>query len=445
MFSRILIANRGEIALRIIRACRELGVQCVVVYSEADRHAHYLSLADEAICIGPADPAESYLNIPRIISAAEISNVEAIHPGYGFLAENAHFVEICRDCKINFIGPAPESMHLLGDKVQARKLAEKSKVAVVPGSDKAVANEDEAAQLAEKIGYPVIIKAAAGGGGRGMRIAHNEMSLRVAFHSAETEASSAFKNADLYLEKYLEQSRHVEVQVLADHTGNTLHLWERDCSLQRRHQKLVEETPSPGLSTEVRQELCKAAVRLAKAAGYINAGTFEFLLDKNNKFYFSEANTRIQVEHPITEMVTGIDLVQWQLRIAAGENLKLRQKDIRQQGSAIECRINAEDPANDFAPCSGCIDRFIPPGGFGVRLDSHVYPGYRISPHYDSLIGKLVVHKKTRAEAIACMKRALQEFEVGPVKTTIGLCREILTHRQFVKGKVDTGFIERTW
>ena len=445
MFSRILIANRGEIALRIIRACRELDVQCVVVYSQADRDARYLSLADDAICIGPADPVESYLNVPRIISAAEISNVEAIHPGYGFLAEDAHFAEICRDCKISFIGPDPESIQLLGDKLQARKLAEKSKVPVVPGSHQPVANEDEAAKLADEIGYPVIIKAVAGGGGRGMRIAHNEMSLRVAFHSAETEAQGAFKNSDLYLEKFLEQSRHVEVQVLADRAGNIVHLWERDCSLQRRFQKVIEETPSPTIYSDVRQELCKAAVRLIKAAKYVNAGTVEFLLDKNNKFYFSEVNTRIQVEHPITEMVTGIDLVKWQLRIAAGEHLKLRQKDIRQEGVAIECRINAEDPANDFAPCPGSIDRFVPPGGLGVRLDTHVYPGYEISPHYDSLIGKLIVHKQTRPEAIACLKRALQEFEVGPVKTTIGLCREILTHRQYVKGKVDTGFIERTW
>ena len=445
MFSRILRANRGEIALRIIRACRELGIQCVVVYSQADRHAKYLSLADEAICIGPADPTESYLNIPRIISAAEISNVEAIHPGYGFLAENAHFAEVCRDCKITFIGPDPESMQLLGDKIEARKLAAKTKVPIAPGTNHPVVTEDEAAQIADEIGYPVIIKAAGGGGGRGIRIAHNQMSLRVAFHSAETEAKGAFKNSELYIEKYLEQAHHVEVQVLADRAGNTVHLWERDCSLQRRHQKIIEETPSPFITSDIRQELCKAAVRLIKAAKYVNAGTVEFLLDKSKKFYFSEVNTRIQVEHPVTEMVTGIDLVQWQLRIASGEHLKLRQKDIRQQGVAIECRINAEDPANKFTPCPGRIEQYVAPGGFGVRLDSHVYPGYVISPHYDSLIGKLIVHKKTRAEAIACLKRALAEFEVGPVKTTIGLCREILSHRQYIKGMVDTGFIERTW
>jgi len=445
MFSRILIANRGEIALRIIRACKELGIQSVAVYSDADRNSAYLKLADDSICIGPADPAESYLNIPRIISAAEISNVEAIHPGYGFLAENAHFAEVCRDCKIHFIGPSPEALKMLGDKITARKLAEQAKVLVVPGSEEAVPNEEEAVTLAAQMGYPVIIKASAGGGGRGMRIAHNEMSLRVAFHSAQTEAASAFKNSNVYIEKYLEQARHVEVQILADRAGNAVHLWERDCSLQRRHQKIIEETPGPSINNNVREELCKAALRLVKVANYVNAGTVEFLLDNKNKFYFSEVNTRIQVEHPITEMVTGIDMVKWQLRIAAGEHLKLRQKDIKQQGVAIECRINAEDPANDFQPCPGRIERFIAPGGLGVRLDTHVYAGYVISPRYDSLVGKLIVHKKTRPEAIACMKRALQEFEIEPIKSTRLLCLEILSHPQYVKGKVDTGFIERTW
>jgi len=445
MFSRILIANRGEIALRILRACREMGIQCVAVYSEADRGARYLELADETVCIGPAEPADSYLNVARIVSAAEISNVEAIHPGYGFLAENAHFAEVCRDCKIHFIGPDPESMRLLGDKIEARKLALKAKVPVVPGSPEALADENEAAKIAADIGYPVILKAAGGGGGRGMRVAHNEMSLRVAFHSAKTEAQAAFKNADIYLEKYLERARHVEVQVLADRAGNALHLWERDCSLQRRHQKLIEETPSPALNAVLREHLCKAALRLVKAANYVNAGTVEFLLAPDNKFYFSEVNTRIQVEHPVTEMATGIDLVQWQIRIAAGEPLKLRQKDIPQDGVAMECRINAEDPAAGFAPCPGRIDEFFAPGGPGVRLDTHVHAGYFVSPHYDSLIGKLIVHKKTRAEAIATMKRALAEFKIAPVRTTIPLYLEILSHRQFVKGNVDTGFIERTW
>jgi len=445
MFSRILIANRGEIALRIIRACRELGVQTVAVYSEADRGSAYLNLADETVCIGPEDPLESYLNISRIVSAAEISNVEAIHPGYGFLAENAHFAQVCQECKINFIGPSPESMRLLGDKVAARKLAQRAKVRVVPGSDGVIAGENEAVDLAATIGYPVIVKAAGGGGGRGMRIAHNEMSLRVAFHSAQTEAKNAFNNSDLYIEKFLEQARHIEVQILADRAGTVLHLWERDCSLQRRYQKIIEETPSPSINSDVREELCQAAVRLAKAAQYVNAGTVEFLLDKKNKYYFSEANTRIQVEHPITEMVTDVDLVKWQLRIAAGEHLKLRQKDIKQQGVAIECRINAEDPSDGFKPCPGQIERYVAPGGFGVRLDTHVHSGYKISPRYDSLIGKLIVHKKSRAEAIACMRRALQEYDLFPIKTTIPLCLEILSHPQYIKGQIDTGFVERTW
>lgn len=445
MFSRILIANRGEIALRVIRACRELGVQSVVVYSEADRGAHYLSLADQAICIGPGEAAESYLNIPRIISAAEIANVEAIHPGYGFLAENAHFSEVCRECKINFIGPDPESMKLLGDKVEARSLAKTAKVSITPGTEEPVSDENEAVKAAAAIGYPVIIKAAAGGGGRGMRIAHNEMSLRMALHSAQSEAANAFKNSTVYIEKFLEHARHVEVQILADKAGNVVHLYERDCSLQRRYQKVVEESPSPSINDEVREEIYKAAVRLVKAANYVNAGTVEFLLDKDNNFYFSEVNTRIQVEHPVTEMITGVDLVKWQLRIASGEHLKMRQKDIPRNGVAIECRINAEDPARNFTPCPGKIERFIAPGGLGVRLDSHAYAGYTISPRYDSLIGKLIVHRKDRADAIATMKRALREFEISPIKTTIPLCLEILSHPQYVKGSVDTGFIERTW
>ncbi len=445
MFSKILVANRGEIALRVIRACRELGIGTVAVYSVADRDACYVSMADESVCIGPPEASESYLNIPRIISAAEITNVEAIYPGYGFLAENAHFAEVCRDCKIEFIGPSPESMSLLGDKVEARKLAISAKVPVVPGSENALETEDDAAKYAAEIGYPVILKAAAGGGGRGMRVAHNEVNLRAAYHSAKNEAKSAFGNDDIFIEKYLEHARHVEVQILADKAGNVVHLWERDCSLQRRHQKLIEESPSPSINAKVREELTKAAVRVIKAAKYVNAGTVEFLLGKDNKFYFGEVNTRIQVEHPVTEMVTGIDLVQWQLRIASGEHLKLRQKDIKSNGVAIECRINAEDPYNGFSPSPGPIKKFIAPGGLGVRLDSHAHAGYTISPYYDSMIGKLIVHKRTRAEAIACMKRALQEFTIEPVKSTIPICLEILSHPQYVKGNVDTGFIERTW
>ncbi len=445
MFSRILVANRGEIALRIIRACRELGVQTVVVYSEADRGASYLDLADEKVCIGPAPATDSYLNIPRIISAAEITNVEAIHPGYGFLAENAHFAEVCRDCKITFIGPTPETIKALGDKVEARNLAKQANVPIVPGSEGPVRNEEEAVRLAAEIGYPVIVKASAGGGGRGMRIAHNEMNLRTGFHSAQAEAGSAFNNPEVFIEKYLEHARHVEVQILADQHGNVIHLWERDCSLQRRHQKVVEESPSPALDQKTREALCESAVRLAKEVGYVNAGTVEFLMDKNKNFFFGEVNTRIQVEHPVTEMVTGVDLLKWQLRIATGEKLTLKQKDIKQRGAAIECRINAEDPYNKFRPSPGPIERFIAPGGYGVRLDSHAHSGYTITPRYDSMIGKLIVHQPSRAEAIACMKRCLEEFEIGPIKTTIPICREIMSHPTYIKGEVDTGFIERTW
>jgi len=443
LFSRILIANRGEIALRIIRACKELEIETVVVYSEADRKASYLHLANKAICIGPASPGESYLNIPRIISAAEVANVEAIHPGYGFLAENAHFAEICRSCKIEFIGPTVESMRLLGDKVAARKMAKKTGIPCVPGSEDGVADEDEAVEIASKIGYPVIIKAAAGGGGRGMRVAHNEANLRSSFKSAQTEADVAFKNSTVYVEKFIEQPRHVEVQVLADHHGNIVHLWERDCTLQRRHQKLIEESPCPAIDDKLRMEICGCAIKLAKAAKYTNAGTFEFLVDKKKHFYFIEANTRIQVEHPVTEMITGVDLLKWQLRIAANEKLDLRQKDVPRRGVAIECRINAEDPAKNFTPCPGKIEYFIQPGGFGVRLDTHVYTGYTISPYYDSLIAKLIVHQPTREEAIATMKRALKEFQIGPIKTTIPLHLQVLVNPDFMRNKTDTGFIER--
>ena len=443
MFSKILIANRGEIALRIIRACRELGVQTAVVYSTADKDAAYLRLADQAICIGDAPPAESYLNIPRIISAAEISDVQAIHPGYGFLAENDHFAEICRSCRIEFIGPPVKAMALLGDKVECKKLAKKSKVPTVPGSDGAVEDEKVALRIAQEIGYPVIIKAAAGGGGRGMRVAHNDVSLRAAFKQAQAEAENAFKDSTVYIEKYVEFGRHVEVQILADHHGNAVHLWERDCSMQRRHQKLVEESPSPVLRPEVRKELCESAVRLVKAAGYANAGTVEFLVDKKQNFYILEVNARIQVEHPVTEQVTGIDLIKEQIRIASGEPLSFKQKDIPQIGHAIECRINAEDPARNFAPSPGMITEMRPPGGPGVRLDSHAYAGYRIPPNYDSMIGKLIVHRPTRAEAISTMKRALSEFHIAPIKTTIPLHLQIMDNHDFQSGDVDTGFVER--
>ncbi len=443
MFSKILIANRGEIALRIIRACNELGVGTVAIYSEADKDVAYLKLADETICIGPANPADSYLNIPRIISAAEIADVEAIHPGYGFLAENAHFAEVCGECGITFIGPSPESMQLLGDKVQARKLAQKARVPVVPGSDGEIKDDKEAIKLANKIGYPIIIKASAGGGGRGMRVVHNDMTLRAALGAASAEAQAAFNNGSVYLEKFIIEPRHVEVQVMADKAGNALHFYERDCSIQRRHQKLIEESPCPVLDEHTREELCKCALKVIKQAKYVNAATVEFLLDKKKKFYFIEVNTRIQVEHPVTEMVTGHDLIKWQLKIASGQNINLRQRDIKHRGVAIECRINAEDPANNFAPSPGKIEKYIVPGGPGVRVDSHVYQGCVISPSYDSMISKLIVHRDTREEAISTMKRALREFTIEPIKTTIPTCLEVLSHNQFLKNQVNTNFIEK--
>jgi acetyl-CoA carboxylase biotin carboxylase subunit len=445
MFSKILIANRGEIALRIIRACHELGVQAVAVYSQADKDAPYLQLADEAICIGPPDPAESYLNIPRIISAAEIADVEAIHPGYGFLAENVNFARICRDCGITFIGPPVEAMQLLGDKVQARKLAQKADVPIVPGSEGTIEKDTEALKLANKIGFPVVIKAAAGGGGRGMRVVHNDVSFRSAFYAARAEAEAAFGNGSVYLEKFIIEPRHVEVQVIADNDGNALHFYERDCSIQRRHQKMIEESPCPVLDERTREKICEAALRIIKKASYVNAGTVEFLLDKDKKFYFIEVNTRIQVEHPVTEMVTDHDLVEWQLRIASGEPIELSQRHIKHTGVAIECRINAEDPANNFSSCPGTITRYIPPGGLGVRVDTHVYQGWTVSTNYDSLIAKVIVHRQDRAGAIATMKRALREFIIEPVKTTIPACLEILSHNLFVKNKIDTGFVERNF
>ncbi|HZT83741.1 MAG TPA: acetyl-CoA carboxylase biotin carboxylase subunit [Gemmataceae bacterium] len=445
MFQRILVANRGEIALRVIRACKDLGVEAVAVFSEADRDAPYLQFADDAICIGPAAAAESYLKIDRIISAAELADVQAIHPGYGFLSENAHFAEVCRSCNIEFIGPPEEAMRRLGNKNEARKLAQQAGVPVVPGSEGLVKDKAEALRLAKQIGYPVLIKAAAGGGGRGMRVASNDVSLQAGLDAASQEAEKAFKDGSVYLEKYIERPRHVEVQILGDRHGNVVHLWERDCSLQRRHQKLVEESPAPNLPAAVRQRICEAAVRLVKTAGYQNAGTCEFLVDKHNAFYFIEVNARIQVEHPVTELVTGLDLVREQIRIAAGEPLRFRQEDIPHRGCAIECRINAEDPAAGFRPSPGLITRWQPPGGPGVRLDSHVVTGYRVPPNYDSLVAKLLVHQPTRAEALAAMRRALAEFVVEGVKTTIPIHREIFNHSAFIEGQVDTTFIERNW
>ncbi|HEY0008749.1 MAG TPA: acetyl-CoA carboxylase biotin carboxylase subunit [Tepidisphaeraceae bacterium] len=443
MFSKILIANRGEIALRVIRACREMGIRTVCVYSTADKDAAYLQMADQAICIGEGPAADSYLNIPRLIAAAEITDVEAIHPGYGFLAENAHFAEVCRSCKIEFIGPPVSAMAAIGDKVACKKLARKAKVPTVPGSEGEVEDEDQAVKLCNQIGYPVIIKAAAGGGGRGMRIASNEVSLRAGINQCKLEAEKAFKNSTVFIEKYIQFGRHVEVQIIADQHGNAVHLWERDCTMQRRHQKLVEESPSPILDQKTREELCASAVRLVKAAGYYNAGTVEYIVDENKQFYLLEVNARIQVEHPVTEMVTGIDLIKEQIRVAAGEKLSVTQKEIKQTGHAIECRINAEDPARNFAPSPGVIQNLRVPGGLGVRWDSHVYNGYRIPPNYDSMIGKLIVHRATREEAIATMKRALSEFHVDPIRTTIPLQLQIMENENFRKGEVDTGFVER--
>jgi acetyl-CoA carboxylase biotin carboxylase subunit len=444
MYQRILVANRGEIALRIIRACRELGVETVAIFSEGDRGAKYLDLADEAFCVGPAKASESYLKISSVISAAEVGNVQAIHPGYGFLAENSHFNEICRSCKIDFIGPSPEAMSRLGDKNAARDLARQSGVPVVPGSEGVISDENEALKFAHEVGFPVLIKAVAGGGGRGMRVASNDLALKSALQQARAEAEAAFGNGDVYLEKYIEHPRHVEVQVLADHHGNVVHLFERDCSVQRRHQKLIEESPSTSITPETRTAMCDAARQLIRAAKYTNAATVEFIVDKAGNFYFIEVNARIQVEHPVTEMVTGIDLIKWQIRVAAGEALPWSQNDIVQRGAAIECRINAENPSRNFQPSPGKIEQLVAPGGFGVRFDSHAHSGYVVPPYYDSMIGKLIVHQPTRAEAIACMQRALAELRVEGIHTTVPIHQEILSHSAFVEGRIDTTFVERT-
>ncbi len=442
MFSKILIANRGEIALRIIRACRELNIKTVAVYSEADHDSLHVRFADEAVCIGPAPSKESYLNIPAIISAAEIMDVQAIHPGYGFLAENAHFAEICESCNIAFIGPSSQSIRLMGDKVMAKETVSKVGVPLTSGSKGVIKTKEEAVALAKKIKYPVIIKAAAGGGGKGMRVCHNDVALASAFSLAQHEAEANFGNANIYLEKYIENPRHIEIQILADGFGNTIHLGERDCSIQRRHQKLLEESPSPGLDEKLRKKIGEAAIKVARAVKYKNAGTVEFLLNKDGQFFFMEMNTRIQVEHPVTEMVTGIDLVKEQIRIACGEKLKIKQEDVKIRGAAIECRINAEDPKNNFIPCPGKIEELNLPGGPRVRIDTHIYQGYKIPPYYDSMLAKLITYGRNRQEAIRIMKRALEEFYISPIKTTIGLHMEILNHPQFVEGKVTTHFLE---
>jgi acetyl-CoA carboxylase biotin carboxylase subunit len=443
MFRKILVANRGEIALRVIRACRDLGIEVAVVYSEADRGAPYLSLADQAICIGPAISSQSYLYQPRIIAAAEGVDAEAIHPGYGFLSENSKFAQMCRENNFEFIGPPSEAMDRLGNKDKAKAVARAAKVPTVPGSDGLITTDQEAVRFAEKVGYPVLIKAAAGGGGKGMRVARDPAALIPGLAAARAEAEAAFKDGSIYLEKYLDRPRHVEVQLLGDRHGNVLHLFERDCSLQRRHQKLVEESPAPNLPDKVRQAMCSAAVRLAKEAGYYSAGTCEFLVDQQNNFYFIEVNARIQVEHPVTELVTGIDLIREQIRVAAGEKLQHTQKEIVQRGAAIEVRINAEDSEKDFTPSPGTITTWRPPGGPGVRLDSHVVTGYRVPPNYDSMVAKLLVYQPTRAEAFAVMRRALREFVVEGIRTTIPILKRIFDTPEFIEGKVDTTFIER--
>lgn len=443
MFQRVLIANRGEIALRVIRACRELGIEVACVYSEADRDAPYLKLVDKAVCIGPAPAAESYLKIQRILAAAEVANADAIHPGYGFLSENAQFAATCRECHIEFIGPPEAAMDQVGNKDKAKQLARKANVPTVPGSDGIIKTPEEATRFAHQVGYPVLIKAAAGGGGRGMRVARDDASLATGFVQAGQEAEAAFKDGSVYLEKYLDRPRHVEVQVLGDKHGNVVHLWERDCSLQRRHQKLVEESPAPNLPQSVREAMCNSAVRLVKTAGYYSAGTVEFLVDKDNRFYFIEVNARIQVEHPVTELVTGIDLIREQIRIAAGEPLGYTQADVVHRGAAIEVRVNAEDPWNDFRPTAGTVTTWHPPGGPGVRVDTHVVTGYRVPPNYDSMVAKLLVHRATRAEAFSTMRRALREFTVEGISTTIPLHQQIFQDPDFVNGTVDTTYVER--
>ena len=445
LFNKILIANRGEIALRVIRACRELGIKTVAVYSIADADSLPVREADEAVCIGPAQASASYLLIDRILSVAAICDVDAIHPGYGFLAENAYFAEACRKHNITFIGPTPEAMRALGDKAVARDTMKKAGVPVTPGSEGLIATEADAIKMAQKLGYPVIVKATAGGGGRGMRIAHNDASLIQGFHAAKTEAEKAFGDGSLYMEKYIINPRHIEFQILADNHGNVVHLGERDCSVQRRNQKLIEESPSPALNSKLREKMGNAAVKAAKAAGYTNAGTIEFLLTADSNFYFMEMNTRVQVEHPVTEELTGVDIVKEQIRIAAGEYLSVRQKDIKFTGHVIECRINAENPETRFTPCPGEVKLLVPAGGIGVRVDTHVYSGYRIPPYYDSMIAKLIVKAPDREQAIIRCRRALDEFIIDGVKTTIPFSMKIVNDKEFIAGKYDTGFVERAF
>jgi acetyl-CoA carboxylase, biotin carboxylase subunit len=441
MFGKILIANRGEIALRILRTCRDLGIRTVVAHSKADTNSLPVLLADESVCIGPEESGQSYLNIPSLISAAEVTDAEAIHPGYGFLAENATFAEICRACSIRFIGPSPEAIRMLGDKVQARDLARKSEVPLLPGSEGAVRDEADARACAEEIGFPILLKAAMGGGGRGMRIVRDPDGLASAVQTCQAEAAAAFGSSEIFLERYVDGARHVEVQVLADGKGQLIHLGERECSIQRRYQKLLEESPSPVVTPAIRQDLTAAALRLCRAAGYESAGTVEFVLDGQGRFYFLEVNTRIQVEHPVTEMVTGVDLVREQIRIAAGEPMTLTQETVQFRGHAIECRITAEDPVT-FVPNPGRITSYLPPGGPGIRVDSHCFGGYTVPPYYDSLVAKVIAHGADRTEAIARMRRALAEFLFEGIKSTIPFHARLLADPRFVEGTYSTTFLE---
>ncbi len=440
MFKKVLIANRGEIALRIIRVCKQLGIKTVAVYSQADRDSLHVRFADEAVCIGPPPSRESYLKIPRIIAAAEVTGADAIHPGYGFLAENAGFAEICTTSAIKFIGPTPAMISAMGDKAVAKETMRKAGVPVVPGSESVLSSVDEAREIARSISYPVIIKASAGGGGRGMRIVREEAEMENAFGTARHEAEQAFNNPDLYLEKYIDQPRHVEIQVFGDEHGNVIHFGERDCSVQRRHQKLIEESPSPVVDEALRTKMGEAAIKGCKAVNYVNAGTVEFLVDRESNFYFMEMNTRIQVEHPVTEQVTGHDLIKLQLQIAAGE--RLPKKKIVQRGHAMECRINAEDPAHDFRPSPGKITDFHMPGGFGVRVDTHAYAGYSVPPYYDSLTAKLIVYAQTREGAINKMAGALEEFVIEGIRTTIPFHRQVMGNEKFRSGRFDTSFLD---
>ena len=441
MFNKILIANRGEIALRVIRACKELGIKTVAIYSEADVDSLHVRFADEAVCIGPPPSSESYINIPRIMSAAEITSSDAIHPGYGFLADNAHFADITESCDIRFIGPPADVIERMGNKVMARSTMQSAGVPIIPGSDGVVKNVSKAKKLAKEFGYPVILKASAGGGGKGIRVVHEESQIENAFQTAQAEATVSFGNSDLYLEKFLEQPRHIEIQLIGDNYGNIITLGERECSIQRKHQKLIEESPSPAVDENLRKAISEAAYKGAKAAGYRSAGTIEFLLDQDNQFYFMEVNTRIQVEHPVTEQVFGLDLIREQIRLAAGEKLDSKN-DLRFRGHAMECRINAENPEKNFMPCPGTITDFHTPGGFGIRVDTHAYAQYTIPPFYDSLIAKVITHGKTREETLKRMQWALEEFVIGGIHTTIPILLQILNDEKFKNGDFNINFME---